>query len=90
MKSIFLSLITLSILLSSPAHADSARKSSWDKNSAKNYAINNNPAYITFANNCTNFVSQILRAGGWKDTKTRVSTQDSSWYYTNGKTYSQT
>lgn len=94
MKSIFLSLITLSILLSSPAHADSARKSSWGKNSAKNYAIkyaiNNNPAYITFANDCTNFVSQILRAGGWKDTKTRVSTQDSSWYYTNGKTYSQT
>jgi hypothetical protein len=27
----------------------------------------NNPAYRTFNNDCTNFVSQALRAGGWAD-----------------------
>lgn len=27
----------------------------------------NNPAYRSFPNDCTNFVSQALRAGGWQD-----------------------
>lgn len=32
---------------------------------ALQYALNPNPAYIVYSNDCTNFVSQAMRAAGW-------------------------
>ena len=75
-------------------HADSPRKSSWNSYAATSYALkyalSPNPNYIYFSNDCTNFVSQIMRAGGWKDTITKQSTQDTSWFYINRTSYAQT
>lgn len=34
---------------------------------ARTFALNYNPAYERFGNDCTNFVSQVMRAGGWPD-----------------------
>ena len=82
------------LVISVSSHADAPRKSAWNPTSATNYALkyakNPNPNYILFPNDCTNFVSQIMRAGGWKDTATKQSTQDSSWYYNSKTSYSQT
>ena len=53
--------------------------------SSKNY----NPNYRRFNNNdCTNFVSQAVRAGGWRDVS-GSSTSSSAWWY-NSSTQSQT
>lgn len=50
---------------------------------ADTYAMHpNSYAYRTFASDCTNYVSQILYAGG-------VSQSD-DWYYNNGLSYSKT
>ena len=82
------------IFISTTTFADAPRKSAWNSTLAKNYALKHalkpNPNYIYFSNDCTNFISQIMRAGGWKDTVTKQSTQDTSWFYTNGTSYAQT
>ncbi|MBV9852126.1 MAG: amidase domain-containing protein [Armatimonadetes bacterium] len=41
-----------------------------DRGPDDNYAYN--PSYRSYGNDCTNFVSQCLRAGGWQDT---------GWFY---------
>lgn len=43
-------------------------------NYARNYVSPRNPAYQTFPNDCTNFVSQCLSAGGW--TQMRINPLD--------------
>jgi hypothetical protein len=56
-----------------------------DKWSIANYAAtywsSYNPAYQTQSNDCTNFVSQALRAGGWADTAHVDPDNVGSWYY---------
>lgn len=49
-----------------------------------------NPSYPAFSNDCTNFLSQILRAGGWTNTAIGSSTSDQYWYYVSASQYSQT
>jgi hypothetical protein len=58
-------------------------------NYAYKYWKNYNPAYRRFKDNdCTNFVSQAVRAGGWRDVS-GSSTSSSAWWY-NSSTQSQT
>jgi hypothetical protein len=40
-----------------------------------------NPAYVYYGSDCTNFVSQALRAGGWRNTAIGSQTSDLYWYY---------
>ena len=58
----------------------------YNANSAVNYADTwakaRNPAYTQFSSDCTNFVSQVLRAG---DLAT-----NNQWYYNNSSSYSRT
>lgn len=52
-------------------------------NYLEKYWNNYNPAYRSFANSggdCTNFVSQALRAGGWKDKKGWYRNAKYWWY----------
>jgi hypothetical protein len=53
---------------------------------AKNWAYSYNGSYVHFSNDCTNFVSQALRAGGWTfvyPTYGRNATDSSQWFYIN-------
>lgn len=55
---------------SKPSEAAAAKLSSANKKKVAAYAMkwakSSNPAYRTYPNDCTNFVSQALYAGGWK------------------------
>lgn len=55
---------------------------------AKQYALNYNGAYVSFSNDCQNFVSQALTAGGWKndpsDVYDRNGVDDHQWWYGSG------
>ncbi|MEU0074586.1 amidase domain-containing protein [Streptomyces sp. NPDC006332] len=45
----------------------------------------NNDDYRTYGNDCTNFVSQIMKAGGWKivgPTYASLRRQNTKWFYT--------
>lgn len=90
-----LTLLVIGVMFTSTTvFADAPRKSAWNPTVAKNYALQYalkpNSNYVLFSNDCTNFISQIMRAGGWKDTATKQSTQDTSWFYTNRTSYAQT
>lgn len=61
---------------------------------AKKYAVNRNTAYTSFSgSDCTNFTSQIKRAGGvadhveWSSGPNPYVKRDNSWYYTNANNY---
>lgn len=49
-------------------------------NYAKRYAYSYNPAYRSFASDCTNFISQAMSAGGWTMVS-GVRTSNSAWFY---------
>lgn len=63
-----------------PMNGDTADRAKV-KNYARKYALNPNPAYHEYPNDCTSFASQALRAGGWGD-KTGFYRSDSVWWYT--------
>ena len=48
------------------------------KNYAETYAVNHNGAYYSYTDDCTNFVSQALRAGGHKFYGTPVLAGDAA------------
>lgn len=50
---------------------------------AKDWALKTNASYPRFVNDCTNFVSQCLLAGGWKMVGGSCSDRksDSAWWY---------
>ncbi|GGR75007.1 hypothetical protein GCM10010252_11740 [Streptomyces aureoverticillatus] len=52
---------------------------------ANKYWKNDNNAYRRYSNDCTNFISQAMRAGGWKYNGDRRR-HNSSWFY--GSTHS--
>jgi Putative amidase domain len=69
--------------------ADPPRSSIYSANAAVAYAaewaLKTNPNYPNFSlpnlgGDCTNFVSQVLRTGGWELTKTRSETAVTSWF----------
>lgn len=47
---------------------------------ANKYWDNYNPEYRAFDNDCTNFISQIMDAGGW-DHKSGLWSSNSAWWY---------
>ncbi|MFN8509213.1 MAG: amidase domain-containing protein [Deinococcaceae bacterium] len=55
---------------------------------ARAWAKSRNPAYVGYASDCTNFVSQALTAGGWEEAgyAWQVWLRDSlyRWYYSTG------
>jgi len=50
---------------------------------AKKWALSTNPAYPRFSNDCTNFVSQAVEAGGWTMTSGGCGSRkdDDQWWY---------
>lgn len=65
-----------------PAMGISASKKKNVVNYALKYALKPNTAYKLFSADCTNFVSQSLRQGGWKD-KGGSHRSNKNWFYTN-------
>ena len=63
---------------------------------ARQWALSRNTAYADYSaspndgGDCTNFVSQALRAGGWRNTKLLSATSDLYWYYVSSSQASQT
>jgi hypothetical protein len=56
---------------------------------ASTYALKRNSNYIASPNDCTNFISQALYAGGWKQIggTGNVMTTSHVWWYTGNKTW---
>jgi hypothetical protein len=54
---------------------------------AAQYWDNYNPDYREFGNDCTNFISQIMKAGGWTDVDGFYQNDDSWWYNFLNQTY---
>jgi hypothetical protein len=55
-------------------------------NYAANWWYRNNPKYPSFApDDCTNFVSQCLHAGGWNFTTNRVDPADDHYWFMWGR-----
>jgi hypothetical protein len=48
---------------------------------AHTYAFSYNSAYIAYVQDCTNFMSQALRGGGWTLTSMSSSTDPNLWWY---------
>lgn len=62
-----------------------AQVTGYNWQAAINYALqywdNYNTSYREYSNDCTNFTSQALRAGGWAYDTTGDRTQPDTWYY---------
>ncbi len=60
----------------------------YNRPAAVNYALTwcggRNPNYVSFQEDCTNFVSQSLLAGGWPEKGKYNYQSSSSWYYDGG------
>jgi hypothetical protein len=59
-------------------------------NYARKYVFNYNKSYRNYhtkGGDCTNFVSQALRAGGWKDDYGWYTSSDNWWYNSLNQTY---
>jgi hypothetical protein len=59
-------------------------------NYARSWALGRNGAYRQFGNDCQNFVSQSLKAGGWQDQGGWYQYDSSWWYDWANQTYSRT
>jgi Putative amidase domain len=94
MKNLFLIIASLTSCVSASARPQEPYTPILAVNYANSWTDNmltlRNPAYISFSNDCTNFLSQTLRAGGWRNTTVGSSTSDLYWYYVSGTQYSQT
>lgn len=49
-----------------------------------------NPVYLYYPSDCANFVSQTLRAGGWRNTAIGPAASDLYWYYASASQVSDT
>ncbi|MGC4154640.1 MAG: amidase domain-containing protein [Propionicimonas sp.] len=62
------------------------------KDYALKYALSYNKDYIKYSADCTNFVSQAMLAGGWKEENYYLWNDDRAWWYggvpTNSHTWS--
>lgn len=72
-------------VLPAPIAASGTYSRSAAANYAQTWALSNNPAYVQFGNDCMNFTSQALAAGGWVGvggTGSGLGRDDTSqWYY---------
>ncbi|QXV63573.1 amidase domain-containing protein [Amycolatopsis sp. TNS106] len=57
---------------------------------ALTFALNYNPAYERFGNDCTNFASQVMRAGGWPDVGSPGPDGPDKWFQYNRFSNSRT
>jgi hypothetical protein len=58
---------------------------------ARQWATSRNSSYPNVSpEDCTNFISQALRNGGWRNTATTSSTSDTLWWLRSKTSYSQT
>lgn len=57
---------------------------------ATDWALARNSAYTSFSSDCTNFVSQALHAGGFRNTATTSVYGSNYWYYSTSSKYSHT
>lgn len=78
-------------------HAENSvisRRATFNRQAAADYALTwaeaRNPAYRSFSANCTNFVSQAMRAGGWTDISGLYTNAQYWWYNSLNQTYSWT
>lgn len=79
-------LVAMAATVSGPAFAGTYDGTA-AANYADKYATNGNSAYWTYTTDCTNFVSQALRAGGWTFSSFGANlTSPSAWYYDNNGT----
>lgn len=67
-------------------------QSTFNRQAAKEYAVqywrNYNPAYRSFDKDCTNFISQAMRAGGWTDVTGWYRDPKHWWYNILNQTWS--
>lgn len=80
--------ILLVAVILSTAGATIASAGTYNHEAAKNYALKyaENPNWLwyrTYDQDCTNFVSQSLYAGGWSMIR-YVSAPEDAWFYKNG------
>lgn len=80
-----LMLILALVILSLCATAEAAYNGDKAAKYALEYSSVPNPDYNYFKEDCTNFVSQCLLAGGWKETGKYKFTSKNAWYYDFGK-----
>lgn len=55
--------------------------SAYNGYAAADYATKNAYSSYTFANDCTNFASNALQAGGWQETGKYQYSSNDAWYY---------
>jgi hypothetical protein len=75
--------------LASLGGRSSTRLFAYSPTAAVNYALtywgpyntNYNTAYREYTNDCTNFISQVVKAGGWVYDETGDRTLNNTWYY---------
>jgi hypothetical protein len=71
---------------------DTVIQSTFNRQAAKEYAVqywrNYNPAYRSFDKDCTNFISQAMRAGGWTDVTGWYRDPKHWWYNILNQTWS--
>ena len=74
-----LSALFLPLAVSAPAFAYNGPAAA---SYADTWALSNNPNYLTFGDDCTNFVSQALNAGGLPTiTATSTTSDDHYWFF---------
>jgi hypothetical protein len=54
---------------------------------ARRYVFNYNPDYRRFEQDCTNFISQAMRAGGWTDVLGWYTSNSAWWYNSENQSY---
>src|SRR2546426_10275487 len=80
-RSTIIILSLLAILIPSLGGTALAYNHSAAVNYADQYALNYNSSYPTWAADCTNFASQALNAGGYKQVRgDNVSTNVKNWF----------
>lgn len=71
---------------------DAVIQSMFNREAAKEYAVqywrNYNPTYRFFDKDCTNFISQAMRAGGWTDVNGWYRNPEHWWYNILNQTWS--
>ncbi|WNG61836.1 amidase domain-containing protein [Archangium gephyra] len=71
--------------------APAANVASYDYSAMANYAVawalGRNPSYRTFPNDCTNFISQAVTAGGWAQVSGWYQNNDVWWYNSLNQSY---
>lgn len=74
------------LVIAIPAYAEPTGSGTYNRTNAVSYAelyaLNPNPNYVHYLSDCTNFVSQCLKYGGWPYANTNLpATNVYAWWY---------